>query len=123
MIGDPIYCIMCGRPGKVVYSEILDKASGFECRTEVGLCRWHKAAETRKRHRRSTLMCPRCSRKAAVADWGTGELLGFHGLRCPTCWASGYSVIPCEQARSNAVAPTAPPPPPGAPSRDAHKSA
>lgn len=41
------------------------------------------------------LQCPRCGRVAPVGDWGTGELLGFRGVRCPDCWPD-YSVIPTE---------------------------
>ncbi len=49
MLGDPTYCCICGRPARVDYSEILDKSYGFDLRVEAGFCRWHKAAQTRRK--------------------------------------------------------------------------
>jgi hypothetical protein len=40
------------------------------------------------------LKCTRCGRIAPANDWGSGEYLGFNGMRCPDCWPDGYSVIP-----------------------------
>lgn len=55
----------------------------------------------------TALKCARCGRVAPANDWGTGEALGFDGVRCPKCWNDGYGVIPepvkVETTRSAAI--------------------